>query len=208
MTPHTFDNPCDAVCADCGYERGVLHTYDIQWKTDDGKHWNECKDCGLKVNEGEHIAGPEATEYTAQKCTVCGYVLAPALDHEHKGGDVLSSDESGHWTQCECGHQENKTEHTWDEGVVLIEPTTKENGEKLLTCTACGYSKTVVMEKLEIPERTTAAITTRFEVPNGGDQSDENGCNGCGGIIGIGAIVFILIAVTVVVFITRRTSTV
>ena len=64
------------------------------------------------------------------------------------------------------------------------------------------------MEKLEIPERTTAAITTRFEVPNGGDQSDENGCNGCGGIIGIGAIVFILIAVTVVVIITRRKSTV
>ena len=41
------------------------------------------------------------------------------------------------------------TEHFWDEGKVMIEPTYLRSGEKVFTCTACGASKTEETAKLE-----------------------------------------------------------
>ena len=43
-------------------------------------------------------------------------------------------------------------EHAWDEGKVTKEATTLENGEKVLTCTECGQTKTVETPALIIPQ--------------------------------------------------------
>ena len=42
-----------------------------------------------------------------------------------------------------------RTEHTWNKGVVTVEPTKATVGEKLYTCTNCGGTKTEVLEKLK-----------------------------------------------------------
>ena len=197
---HVFENACDSVCAECGYERGVIHTYNVKWSTDAEKHWNECTICGVTVNEGKHIAGPAATEYTSQKCTKCGYVIAPALDHDHEGGDVLISDEEGHWGECECGELTEKVPHEFDEGVVLTEPTATKNGEKLLTCKGCGYSKTESIEKLSASEKTNAAITT-YDISNSGNTA--KGCKGVG-VVGLCALIIILVGAAGIVIVKKR----
>ena len=118
---HKFDSLCDPSCSECGYERGILHTYGSSYKTTDSMHWHECTNCGQKINEGEHIAGPEATEYESQKCVVCKYVITPALNHEHGFvEDSFDHDEEEHWNQCECGEHENKAPHDFEDVEVIL----------------------------------------------------------------------------------------
>lgn len=40
--------------------------------------------CHTKKDEAAHIPGAEATETTAQTCTVCGYVIKAPLGHTHR----------------------------------------------------------------------------------------------------------------------------
>lgn len=86
---HNFENACDPDCADCGYTREVSHNYGQQWETDSSNHWYVCAGCGLKAEEAAHIPGAEATATEAQACTVCSYVLSPAL-----GGEDPQAEES------------------------------------------------------------------------------------------------------------------
>lgn len=55
------------------------HKWSREWKTDKDGHWRECTDCGIAGEKSAHISGGAATETTAEKCTVCGYVITPAL---------------------------------------------------------------------------------------------------------------------------------
>ena len=160
---HKFDGPCDESCSVCGYTRGSTHTSSAVWNTEADKHWRVCKDCGIRVDEGEHIPGPAPTENSEQKCVVCAYVLAPALDHVHVPTEEFFSDETHHWNGCHCDMQVNKEEHKWDEEEILLEPTYKKEGKRKLTCSICGATKTEVLSKLPpptLPEKTTVAITT------------------------------------------------
>lgn len=56
-------------------------------------------------------------------------------------------------TCTKCGDKDYKiieqTDHTWDDGVVLIKPTTKQTGLKLYSCTVCRTAKTEVLDKIE-----------------------------------------------------------
>lgn len=76
---HDFENACDQDCSICGYTRQTEHVYDEAWANDDTNHWHVCSGCGLKQDEAAHEPGAEATETTAQTCTICGYEIAPAL---------------------------------------------------------------------------------------------------------------------------------
>ncbi len=103
-----------AVCTGCGvaYGEKAEHTYCDQWKSDENKHWHECS-CGDKTDLAAHIPGAAATETTAQTCTTCGYVIAPALDHQHNYTQVekvewLTFTEAKVTLKCTCG--ETKTE--------------------------------------------------------------------------------------------------
>lgn len=55
------------------------HKWSREWKTDKDGHWRECTDCGIAGEKSAHVSGGAATETTAEKCTVCGYVITPAL---------------------------------------------------------------------------------------------------------------------------------
>lgn len=60
------------------------HTYSTEWSNDETNHWHECSVCHTKKDEAAHIPGAEATETTAQTCTVCGYVIKAPLGHTHR----------------------------------------------------------------------------------------------------------------------------
>lgn len=55
------------------------HKWSREWKSDKDGHWRECTDCGIAGEKSAHVSGGAATETTAEKCTVCGYVITPAL---------------------------------------------------------------------------------------------------------------------------------
>ncbi len=54
------------------------HNWGKQYAATASGHYRACA-CGEKEPLAAHIAGPAATETAAQTCTVCGYVMKPAL---------------------------------------------------------------------------------------------------------------------------------
>ena len=101
---------CILVLASCGEnEPPHAHNYSTL-KFDEKKHWFECE-CGDKKNIQNHITGAEATETTGQKCTLCEYVITPALGHIHTlhltkvDANVQSCTEEGNieYYTCDCG---------------------------------------------------------------------------------------------------------
>ena len=82
--PHTYDNACDTTCNVCGKTREITHSYGEAWSNDETNHWHECSVCHTRKDEAAHTPGAEATETTAQVCTVCGYVIKAPLGHTHR----------------------------------------------------------------------------------------------------------------------------
>lgn len=76
---HDFENDCDPDCSICGFTREAGHSFGTEWVTDGENHWHACAGCGAIEDQEAHIPGAEATEESAQTCTVCEYELAPAL---------------------------------------------------------------------------------------------------------------------------------
>ena len=148
VAAHTFEHDCDTTCDVCSYTREVTHAYGDEWVADENGHWYACETCGSKKNEATHTAGPEATEEAAQTCTVCGYVLAAQLTHQHAFGEEWQTDGTSHWHACACGEQSDLAQHTWNAGEVTAEPTTEAEGTKTYTCTTCGETKTEQLDKL------------------------------------------------------------
>ena len=60
------------------------HVYATVWSSDADGHWHACTRCGDKADEAAHTPDREAaTETDPIKCTVCDYVITPALGHTH-----------------------------------------------------------------------------------------------------------------------------
>lgn len=77
------------LCEVCGYE----FTKPTENHTPDTSKWSPCGNlyhahlctvCGAHCDTQDHVPGPEATETTAQSCTVCGFILQPAKNHIHQ----------------------------------------------------------------------------------------------------------------------------
>lgn len=83
-TGHKYDNDCDTTCNVCGKTREITHSYGEAWSNDETNHWHECSVCHTRKDEAAHTLGAEATETTAQVCTVCGYVIKAPLGHTHR----------------------------------------------------------------------------------------------------------------------------
>ncbi len=132
---HTYDHNCDTTCNGCGAERTITHDFSKDWTSDETGHWHGCTVCGEKSDNAAHVPGPEAGEYTDQVCTVCNYVLTPALGHTHRYDDTYQTDAKDHWKQC-TGCQE---------------PTEKENhsfeGDCDTTCDSCGYVRQITHQE-------------------------------------------------------------
>ena len=80
-------------------------------------------------------------------------------EHDHVWSSEWTFDENAHWHECtyqwsKCDITDNTKKngyaaHTFDEGKVTKEPTCKEAGEKLYTCTVCGATKTEKIAKTD-----------------------------------------------------------
>lgn len=100
-----------AVCKDCNAEYGKLkeHNYTEIGKNDT-QHWYECV-CGDIKEYEVHNPGAEATEATDQVCTVCGWIITPALSHEHSMNLTMvsftpqscTSEGNIEYYMCSCG---------------------------------------------------------------------------------------------------------
>lgn len=113
VQPHSYDNDCDPDCNyGCGTTRETSHSYSTGWSADGESHWHACTGCGDRQDEEAHTPGTEATEWTAQTCTVCGHELQAALGHTHNFKMAYVTNSEGHWYACTgCNEKKNYGEH-------------------------------------------------------------------------------------------------
>ena len=157
------DGKCDKCGADMSEEPEPphVHTFSEEWTSDERGHWHAAT-CGHDA-----MSGFASHDFVGGVCSVCGYV-AP---HEHTFSEEWTSDERGHWHAATCGHDATSdfAAHKWNGGEVVKEPTCTTEGERLYTCTVCGY------------ERTESIATTAHDLSY---SYDENGhwqeCADCG----------------------------
>ena len=131
LTTHTYDHACDTDCNVCGVTRTITHNYKTAWSNDGQNHWHECSVCKDKKDVADHTPGAEATEYTPQTCTACGYIIKPALGHKHKYSTELITDEKGHWYACSgCNEKDSFAEHDFENDCDA-------------DCSICGYTRQI-----------------------------------------------------------------
>lgn len=128
ITAHSFANSCDSLCTGCN--RHVRPTsHEIFLNRDESQHWRECTICHATGEKTFHIPGPEATEDTAQVCNECGYVITPALNHEHEFAPDLTANGQGHWHACSgCEEKNGYAEHRYENACSTA-------------CSDCGYGR-------------------------------------------------------------------
>ena len=133
---HSFDDLCDPDCNICGYKTETAHSWDEDWQADETGHWSACVLCGEVGQPQPHEPGEEATEFAPQTCTLCGYEIAPKLDHIHEAGEEWLTDENNHRRVCPCGEAMDFGPHDFDAGVV------NEDTTVTYRCLTCGFEKT------------------------------------------------------------------
>ena len=68
--------------------------------------------------------------------------------HTHAWSAWNVSDNSQHYADCKCGEKKFEA-HGFDGGKITVEATEIAEGEKVLTCTGCGFSVVETMPKIE-----------------------------------------------------------
>lgn len=143
------------------------------WQSDGTRHWHECS-CGTKVDVAPHTPDrSEATETEAVKCTVCGYIITPALGHDMHAPDAeWHFDATKHWHNCTgCSQKLDEGAHAFGDWTITVKPEVGVAGEKERECSVCGFKENAPVEALG------------GEQP-GGEQPEKTGLSG-GAIAGI-----------------------
>lgn len=143
------------------------------WQSDGTRHWHECS-CGTKVDVAPHTPDrSEATETEAVKCTVCGYIITPALGHDTHAPDAeWHFDATKHWHNCTgCSQKLDEGAHAFGDWMITVKPEVGVAGEKERECSVCGFKENAPVEALG------------DEQP-GGEQPEKTGLSG-GAIAGI-----------------------
>ena len=136
--------------------------------------------------KGAHVGTDDGDCTTAINCTVCGYEIKAALNHDFSGEWL--SDENGHWHECQnadceitdaavahapdengiradaekhwhecvCGVRLDEDTHTF-EWIIDREATEDETGEKHEECSVCGTKRS---EGTEIPKKEKTPSTS------------------------------------------------
>ena len=111
---HVYANPCDGDCNLCGATRSVSHIYATDWSFNEQGHFHSCTKCGGQKDYTAHTPGAAATDTTPQLCTVCGWVIAPAINHTHEKFGEPFYDDTHHWYACNgCNEQVDLSAHIW-----------------------------------------------------------------------------------------------
>ena len=150
---------CDSM-SDTKYYSGTEvgeHVYGSEWEQGDvSGHWHKCKYCTSHDTAVAHVPGSEATEEEPQLCTVCGYVITPALGHIHKTVKVeaikatCTEDGQKEYYICGCGawfEDQDALQEILDKTDVVISALGHDMA--VATCTevahckreACDYSE-------------------------------------------------------------------
>ena len=143
------------------------------WQSDSTRHWHDCS-CGTKVDVAPHTPDrSEATETEAVKCTVCGYIITPALGHDTHAPDAeWHFDATKHWHNCTgCSQKLDEGAHAFGDWTITVKPEVGVAGEKERECSVCGFKENAPVEALG------------DEQP-GGEQPEKTGLSG-GTIAGI-----------------------
>ena len=103
------------LCKACGdtvvlnHKKPLAHSYSDIWTGAEEGHYHVCTVCGVRGDVEAHKPGAEATEQSAQICTVCEYVITPPIAHVHKltavaavEADCTHGGNLAYYT-CECG---------------------------------------------------------------------------------------------------------
>lgn len=156
-------------CSVCSYKQTeeidkLPHTHNpaSAWTNDATGHWHACSGCNEKLDFVAHTPDrAEATETEAVKCTICGYVITPALGHTtHTPEENWRYDENNHWHKCEgCSEQLDKATHTYGDWTVTKQPTATESGEKERTCSVCGYKQIETVPMTGESEKVAITVT-------------------------------------------------
>ena len=147
-------------------------------------HWVDCA-CGTELNT-------EAHTFADGVCTVCGYVIAPALGHTHSMTKVdakpmtCTGDGNIEYYKCDgcgklfmdaAGNVETTADEVVDkatghdyEWIVDKEATATEKGSKHEECKVCHDKK----DPVEIPETGTAMDPTKPENPDSPQTGDNS----------------------------------
>ncbi len=167
-----------ALCEVCGAAHGTVdpnnHTGNVStaWTSDSEYHWHECA-CGADIDKEGHTSSGAATEDTAESCTICGYVIAPATGHIIHTADTSKwlSDSTGHWHKCVgCEEKMDKTTHISGGAATATTPE---------RCVICGY---VIAPATGVKPTPTPVPTPNpspaITVNNEPQIKDENGKTG------------------------------
>ena len=119
------------------------HSYDnSKWGYQAAEgHAHNCQNCDAHDAVQPHTPGAAATESTPQTCTVCGYIIAPAIGHTHNYGE-WQHDNTQHWKACSCGEEINRNNHDYGDWITDQEATATNAGTKHRECLTCGYRET------------------------------------------------------------------
>ena len=181
---HLWDNDCDTDCNRCGLTRETSHAPDLTvWQKDAGGHWHVCTSCGEQLDYAAHTPGAEATEESAQVCTVCGYEIVPPLGHTHtlvfveaKAATCVEEGNTAYWYCSGCSgvySDEAATIPVERSATVLpIDPNNHGDGAETVnsaaaSCTEAGYTGDVVCKNCGV------TISVGEVIPAAGHRWDE-----------------------------------
>lgn len=156
-------------CSVCSYKQTeeidkLPHTHNpaSAWTNDATGHWHACSGCNEKLDFAAHTPDrAEATETEPVKCSVCDYIITPALGHTtHTPEENWRYDENNHWHKCKgCSEQLDKATHTYGDWTVTKQPTATESGEKERTCSVCGYKQIETVPMTGESEKVAITVT-------------------------------------------------
>ena len=154
--------------------------------------------CEHHWDQGEIIKEPTCKEEGEKTftCSICGNTKTEKVsttDHQHmeirnqKNPTCKEAGYSGDTYCADCGVKisSGKTiaktkNHNWDGGVITIEPTCTERGEKTFTCTICGNTDT---KKVNATGHSYGAYKVVKEPTNKRKGLKSKTCSVCGKIV-------------------------
>ena len=160
-----FLNGCDFLSNNSGNQKDEHeHTLSEEWNKDDIYHWKICSSCYEILFKNEHswdsgTVSVQPTETTegerVYRCMICGKEKVesiPKLVHQHTFSNEWDSDDTYHWHSATCSHTNEvseKSEHSFDDGIITKEATESETGIIQYTCSICGKVKEEIIPVLE-----------------------------------------------------------
>ena len=85
-------------------------------------------------------------------------------DGKHNFSEEWSNNETHHWHACAdkgCKEIKGKAKHSWNGGIVSVEPTTEKEGAMVYTCTVCSREKTEKIDKLVVEKEYTITFDSK-----------------------------------------------